>query len=147
MSLEAKFAALSMGDESSIVEAIKADGIVKSGFCDNIEALKAKAESSDEAEALAGLATVKAIAEGVPEAEAINKECLTACKFHNLFDFTPGNRDWIRRSESGPVQPMNFVIIVCTCYMVEHPTCLVRQREASRPSFRVHCCQSTVAGL
>lgn len=91
MSLEAKFAALSMGDEGSIVEAIKAEGIVKSGFVDNIEALKAKAESSTEADALAGLATVKAIAEGAPQAEAINKECLTACKFTNIVRSTGVN--------------------------------------------------------
>eukprot|EP00545_Synedropsis_sp_CCMP1620_P000203 CAMPEP_0119006620 /NCGR_PEP_ID=MMETSP1176-20130426/2407_1 /TAXON_ID=265551 /ORGANISM="Synedropsis recta cf, Strain CCMP1620" /LENGTH=1039 /DNA_ID=CAMNT_0006958567 /DNA_START=46 /DNA_END=3165 /DNA_ORIENTATION=+ len=79
MALEAKFASLSLGDESSIVAAIKADGIEKSGFVANIEALKAKAGSSDEAEAKSGLTTVKAIAEGAPEAEAINKECLSVC--------------------------------------------------------------------
>lgn len=79
MSLEAKFAELSVGDEASIVDAIKADGIVKSGFADNIEALKAKCASKDESEALAGLKTVKAIAEGVPEAGACIKECLSAC--------------------------------------------------------------------
>jgi len=79
MSLEEKFAALSVGDETSIVEAIKKDGIKKSGFVDGIEALKAKCEAKTEPEALAGLATAKAIAEGCPEAEAINKECLTAC--------------------------------------------------------------------
>lgn len=80
MSLESMFASLSVADATSVVEKIKADGIEKSGFVENIEALKAKAASSDEAEALAGLSTVKAVAEGAPEAEAINKECLTACK-------------------------------------------------------------------
>jgi hypothetical protein len=81
MSLEAKFAALSMGDAPSIIAAIKADGIEKSGFVDNIATLAAKAASSDETEAKIGLATVQAIAEGCPEAEAINKECLTSCKY------------------------------------------------------------------
>jgi hypothetical protein len=81
MALEAKFAALSIGDGPSIIAAIKADGIEKSGFVANIEALKAKAASDDEDEAKAGLATVQAIAEGCPEAECINKECLTSCKF------------------------------------------------------------------
>lgn len=80
MSLESMFASLSITDAASVVEKIKAEGIQKSGFADNIEALKAKAASSDEVEALAGLSTVKAVAEGAPEAEAINKECLTACK-------------------------------------------------------------------
>jgi elongation factor 3 len=79
MSLEEKFAALSVGDEQSVVDAIKADGVKKSGFAENIEALKAKCASSDEAEALAGLKTVKAIAEGAPEGGAFVKECLTAC--------------------------------------------------------------------
>ena len=80
MSLESMFASLSIADAASVVEKIKADGIEKSGFVENIEALKAKAASPDEADALAGLTTVKAVAEGAPEAEAINKECLTACK-------------------------------------------------------------------
>lgn len=81
MSLEAMFATLSLGDAASIVEKIKADGIVKSGFVEGLEALKAKAGSSDQEEAKAGLTTVKAIAEGCTEADAINKECLTQCKF------------------------------------------------------------------
>ena len=80
MSLEQKFAELSVGDEVSIVETIKAEGSTKSGYADNLEALKAKCVSSTEAEALAGLTTVKAIAEGCPEAEIFNKECLTACE-------------------------------------------------------------------
>lgn len=81
MSLEAKFAELSVGDETSVVETIKSDGVKKSGFAENIEALKAKCDSKDEAEALAGLKTVKAVAEGAPEAGAYVKECLSACKF------------------------------------------------------------------
>mmetsp|Transcript_26798 Transcript_26798/g.40540 ORF Transcript_26798/g.40540 Transcript_26798/m.40540 type:complete len:1041 (-) Transcript_26798:59-3181(-) len=79
MSLEAKFAELSVGDETSVVEAIKADGVKKSGFAENVEALKAKCASKDDAEALAGLKTVKAVAEGAPEAGAYIKECLSAC--------------------------------------------------------------------
>jgi hypothetical protein len=84
MSLESMFASLSIEDAASVVAKIKAEGIEKSGFVANIEALKAKAASSDEAEASAGLATIKAVAEGAPEAEAINKGCLTACTYSIL---------------------------------------------------------------
>lgn len=80
MSLEAKLAELSLGDEPSIIEAIKKDGVDKSGFAPNISALVAKCASKTEEEALAGLATAKALAEGCPEAEAFTKECLTPCK-------------------------------------------------------------------
>jgi elongation factor 3 len=79
MSLESKLANLSLGDESSVVEAIKSEGVIKSGYADNISALAAKCASKTEAEALAALATVKAVAEGAPEADAFTKECLTAC--------------------------------------------------------------------
>jgi hypothetical protein len=81
MSLESKFEKLSIGEEASIIEAIKKDGVDKSGFASGIDVLVAKCDSSDDNEALAALATAKAIAEGCPEAEAFNKECLTACKF------------------------------------------------------------------
>jgi len=77
MSLESKLANLSLGDEASVVAAIKADGVEKSGFASNISALVAKCASSDEAEALAAMATVKAVAEGAVEAEAFNIQCLT----------------------------------------------------------------------
>ena len=78
MSLESKLANLSLGDEASVVEAIKADGVQKSGFAANIAALIAKCASNDDAEAIAGLTTVKAVAEGAVEAEAFNIQCLTA---------------------------------------------------------------------
>jgi len=78
MSLESKFIELSIGDEASVVEAIKADGVEKSGFASNIASLIAKCASKDEAEALAGFATVKAVAEGAVEAEAFNIMCLGA---------------------------------------------------------------------
>lgn len=81
MSLESKFEKLSIGDESSIIDAIKKDGVNKSGFADNIDVLVAKCGSTDDAEALAAMATSKALAEGCPEAEAFNIDCLTACKF------------------------------------------------------------------
>ena len=80
MSLEAKFSSLSVGDESAICDAIKGEGVDKSGFADNIDVLVAKSASSDDDEALAGLATTLALAKGCPEAEAFTKECLTACK-------------------------------------------------------------------
>lgn len=78
MSLESKLANLSLGDEASVVEAINADGVEKSGFASNIAALIAKCASSDEAEALAGMATVKAVAEGAAGAEAFNIQSLSA---------------------------------------------------------------------
>jgi elongation factor 3 len=79
MSLESKLANLSLGDEQSVVEAIKAEGVEKSGFASNISALAARCMSENDDEALAAFATVKAVAVGAPEAEAFNKECLTAC--------------------------------------------------------------------
>lgn len=89
MSIEAKMESLSLGDDAAIIAAIKAEGVEKSGFASSIDILKAKCASDTEADALAGLATVKALAEGCPEAEAFNKECLTACKFKCPI-FTPG---------------------------------------------------------
>jgi|EP00979_Chaetoceros_neogracilis_P012424 elongation factor 3 len=77
MSLESKLANLSLGDEAAVVEAIKADGVVKSGFAANISGLIAKCGSNDEAEAIAAMATVKAVAEGAVEAEAFNAQCLS----------------------------------------------------------------------
>lgn len=82
MSLESKLANLSLGDESSVVEAIKAEGVEKSGFASNISALCAQIEGKDDAGRLAALATVKAVAEGCPEAEAFNKEALTSCEYY-----------------------------------------------------------------
>ena len=81
MSLESKFAALTIDDASSIVAAVKADGVSKSGLADGIGALAAKCASKDETEALAAFATVKALAEECPEAQAFTKDCLSACKF------------------------------------------------------------------
>jgi hypothetical protein len=86
MSLEEKFSSLSIGDESAIGDAIKEEGVEKSGFADNIDVLVAKCASNDDDEALAGLATTLALAKGCPEAEAFTKECLTACK---LLSFVP----------------------------------------------------------
>ena len=80
MSLESKLASLSLGDESSVVEAIKSEGVEKSGFTAGISALAAACGSKDEETALAALATVTAVAEGAPGADAFTKECLTACK-------------------------------------------------------------------
>lgn len=78
MSLESKLANLTLGDEASVVEAINADGVEKSGFASNIAGLIAKCASKDEAEALAGMATVKAVAAGAVAAEAFNIQCLGA---------------------------------------------------------------------
>ena len=90
MSIESKLANLSIGDEIAIVEAIKADGVEKSGFASNIGALAARIASSNADEAIAALKTVIAIANDAPTAEAFNKECLTQCKFfyqRNWTDF------------------------------------------------------------
>jgi elongation factor 3 len=96
MSLESKLANLSLGDETSVVEAIKADGVEKSGFASNISGLIAKCASNDDNEAIAALTTVKAIAEGAPEAEAFNSQCLTAA----LEQATSKNAD-VKKAASG----------------------------------------------
>jgi len=70
---------LSLGDESAFVEEVKKSGVEKSGLAANIHALAAKAESKDEKDALAGLTTVKALAEEAPDAQAVTKQCLAAC--------------------------------------------------------------------
>jgi len=79
MSLEAKIAGLTLGDETSIVAAINADGVEKSGFASNISALAGKCVSTTDAVAIAALTTVKAVAEGAPTAQCFNKECLAGC--------------------------------------------------------------------
>jgi hypothetical protein len=81
MSLEAKLAALTIGDIPSIVETVKSEGVLKSGLVDNYVTLVARCVSTDDAEALAALATVKALAEGAPVAQVFTKECLAGCKF------------------------------------------------------------------
>jgi elongation factor 3 len=70
---------LSLGDESSLVEKVTAEGCLKSGLADSIDALAAKCASKKEEDALAGLAAAKALAEGAPGAQAYTKQCLSAC--------------------------------------------------------------------
>jgi elongation factor 3 len=79
MSLEAKFANLTIDDATSVVATVKSEGVEKSGLAANISVLSALCASKDEAEALSALATVKALAEGVSEAQVFTKECLGAC--------------------------------------------------------------------
>ncbi|KAL3918457.1 MAG: hypothetical protein SGILL_004228 [Bacillariaceae sp.] len=79
MSLEEKFAKLSVDDASSIVDTVKSQGVEKSGLAANISVLSARCGSKDEAEALAAMSTVKALAEGCPVAQPFIKECLGAC--------------------------------------------------------------------
>mmetsp|Transcript_6840 Transcript_6840/g.8526 ORF Transcript_6840/g.8526 Transcript_6840/m.8526 type:complete len:1039 (-) Transcript_6840:80-3196(-) len=79
MSLESKLANLSLGDETSVVEAINTEGVIKSGFAANVSALCGAIEGKDDDAALAALATVKAVAEGAKSAEPFNKECLSSC--------------------------------------------------------------------
>jgi hypothetical protein len=81
MSLEAKFAALALDDASAIVAGVKKDGVEKSGLAANIEVLRAKCASKDDAEAIAAMKTVTALAAECPETQAFTKECLFACKF------------------------------------------------------------------
>jgi hypothetical protein len=79
MSLEETFAKLSINDASSVVDKVKAEGVEKSGLAAGISVLSARCGSDDEAEALAALKTVKALAEGCPMAQPFTKECLGAC--------------------------------------------------------------------
>merc|ERR1719437_289326 len=79
MSLEEKFANLSIDDVSSIVDSVKADGVAKSGLPESIVALTARCASKDEAEALSGLKVVKELAESVPTAQPFIKDTLGAC--------------------------------------------------------------------
>merc|ERR1712232_1443130 len=67
-----KLASLSLGDESSAVDAINSEGVEKSGFTSGISALAAACASKDEETALAALATVTAVAEGAPAADAFH---------------------------------------------------------------------------
>jgi elongation factor 3 len=78
MSIESALEKLSLADSGSIADAVKADGVAKSGLAANIAGLVAKCASNTDDEALAGLAAAKALAD-VPEADAFTKECLTAC--------------------------------------------------------------------
>ncbi|KAL3913531.1 MAG: hypothetical protein SGILL_006449, partial [Bacillariaceae sp.] len=79
MSLEEKFAKLSVDDASSVVATVKAEGVEKSGLAANISVLAARCGSKDEAEAIAAMKTVKALAEECPLAQPFTKECLGAC--------------------------------------------------------------------
>ncbi|KAL7579535.1 hypothetical protein ACA910_007910 [Epithemia clementina (nom. ined.)] len=79
MSLESKFAELKVEDVPSIVEAVKSQGVEKSGLAAGISVLAARCDSKDDAEALSALKTVKALAEECPESQAFIKECLAAC--------------------------------------------------------------------
>ena len=81
MSLEEKFASLSMDDVSSIVDSVKADGVLKSGLVDSIVSLTARCASKDDNEALAGMKVVKELAEQVPTSQPFIKDCLGACKY------------------------------------------------------------------
>ena len=81
MSLEEKFAALSIDDIPSVVEATKSD--VKA-FGKAVPVLVARCDAKDEADCLAALQTVTAVAKGVPEAQPFTKECLGACTYHHI---------------------------------------------------------------
>ena len=76
MSLEEKFGSLSLADVPSVIETAKKD--IK-GVAAGIEALKARCESKEDAEAIAALSLVQKFMEEVPEAQAFVKECLGAC--------------------------------------------------------------------
>jgi elongation factor 3 len=79
MSIESKLEKLSLGDEPSLVEEVKKNGVEKSGLAASISTIAAKCESKDDDEAVAALTLVKALMEGAPEAQAVTKSCLYAC--------------------------------------------------------------------
>jgi hypothetical protein len=87
MSLEEKFANLTLDDSASVVDAVKLEGVEKSGLAANISVLVARCGSKDDAEALAAMKTVKALAEGVPASQPFTKDCLGACKFCSKPEF------------------------------------------------------------
>ena len=76
MSIEEKLASLSLDEVSSVVSAVRADGIEKSGLASSVHVLSARCESSDPDEASAALSLVKDLASECPEAQALTKECL-----------------------------------------------------------------------
>ena len=80
MSLETKFAELKVDDVPSIVEAVKSEGVEKSGLAAGISVLVSRCDSKDDAEAIPALKTVKMLAEECPSAQAFTTECLTPCK-------------------------------------------------------------------
>ena len=80
MSLDAKFAELKIDDVQPVVDAVKKEGVEKSGYASNVDVLAARCASKDEAEALAGLKTAKALMEECPNAQAFAKVCLTPGK-------------------------------------------------------------------
>lgn len=81
MSLEEKLANLTLDDSASVVETVKAEGVEKSGLAANISVLAARCGSKDDAEALAAMKTVKALAEEVPTSQPFTKECFGACTY------------------------------------------------------------------
>jgi hypothetical protein len=88
MSLEEKFAALTMADAPAVVEAVKKDGVEKSGLAANIAVLVARCDANDDNDVLAALNTVKALAKDCPQAQAFTKETLGACKWDGSGLFT-----------------------------------------------------------
>lgn len=95
MSLEEKFASLSIDDATSVVDTVKSEGVEKSGLAANISVLAARCGSKDEDEAVSALKTVKALAEGIPEAQVFTKECLGACKCKLCFSFFFSTREYV----------------------------------------------------
>lgn len=91
MSLEAKFAALSLDDAPTVVEAIKKDGLEKSGLAANISVLVARCDSNDDAETIAALKTVALMAKECPQAQAFTKETLGACTFRSNLHLRSSN--------------------------------------------------------
>lgn len=79
MSVAGKIEALTTDDVPAVLEAVKADGVEKSGLAANIEVLAARCDFKNDSEAIAALKLVKALAEEVPLSQAFTKECLAAC--------------------------------------------------------------------
>lgn len=129
MSLEAKFAELKIADVSSIVDAVKKDGVSKSGLVAGLEALKARCESNETDEAIAALSTVKALVEECPSAHAYTKECLTACKFARVVEtFTEHRVSILFRSI------FQFVSLECFMFLTRKVRWLDVSMVATHPS-------------
>lgn len=88
MSLEAKFAALTLDDAPAVVETIKNEGVEKSGLAANISVLVARCDSKEDAESIAALKTITQMAKECPQAQPFTKETLGACMFQFNFDFS-----------------------------------------------------------
>jgi elongation factor 3 len=76
MSIESKLENLKLGDEPTIVEAVKSQGVIKSGLASSISSLVAKCASDNNDEAIAAFSTIMALSKSCPEASMFTKDAL-----------------------------------------------------------------------